>query len=103
MCSTPDCTAFKEDGSYIDGSGDLYALSCPVGGVSHQRSRGNASRIVGAAVFNMTGQVIGTIQSISAFDVKYSMKLSSFLNPLEQSLHRLNNKVKFTFTKLSSV
>ena len=56
---------------------------------------GEDLQLVGAAVFDMDGLVIGTVDRVdmSAFDIKYAIKTSSFLNDLESLLKDIDDTV----------
>jgi hypothetical protein len=102
-CSIPDCTAVRPNGTTVLGSDNLFAISCPMSGPKVPEDR-EGLRLVGAAVFDMKGLVIGTVDHVDSFsaDIKYTRKTSSFLNHLEHLLKNIDEKVTFLL-KICSV
>jgi hypothetical protein len=100
--SIPNCRAARPDQTIVGGSQNLFAMSCPLSGPKVPADE-EGLRLVGAAVFNMKGLVIGTVDCVDSesFDIKYSRKTSSFLNDLECSLKNIDATVIF-FLKICS-
>ncbi|XBI15530.1 hypothetical protein VPH35_057936 [Triticum aestivum] len=94
--SIPNCEAVRPDGTIVYGSQNLFVMSCPMGGPKVKgEPNGEDLQLVGAAVFDMDGLVIGTVDRVdmSAFDIKYAIKTSSFLNDLESLLKDIDDTV----------
>ncbi|KAF7027720.1 hypothetical protein CFC21_039742 [Triticum aestivum] len=94
--SIPNCKAVRPDGTIVFGSQNLFAMSCPVAGPTVKgEPNGEDLQLVGAAVFDMDGLVIGTVDRVdmSAFDIKYAIKTSSFLNDLERLLKDIDDTI----------
>lgn len=57
---------------------------------------------MGAAVFDMKGLVIGTVEWVDdhSYDIKFAVKASCFLNNLEHLLKAIDEKVTCSFQNL---
>uniref|UniRef100_A0A8R7TR59 Uncharacterized protein n=1 Tax=Triticum urartu TaxID=4572 RepID=A0A8R7TR59_TRIUA len=95
--SNPNCEAVtRSNTAIVRGSKNLFAMSCPAAGPKTRgQSNGEDLQLVGAAVFDMDGLVIGSVDRVDlrAFDIKYSMKTSSFLNNLECLLKDMDDTI----------
>ncbi|KAM3346690.1 hypothetical protein ACQJBY_020955 [Aegilops geniculata] len=95
--SNRNCEAVaRSNTAIVRGSKNLFAISCPAAGPKTRgQSNGEDLQLVGAAVFDMNGLVIGSVDHVDlhAFDIKYAMKTSSFLNDLERLLKDMDDKI----------
>uniref|UniRef100_A0ACD5VYP6 Uncharacterized protein n=1 Tax=Avena sativa TaxID=4498 RepID=A0ACD5VYP6_AVESA len=92
--SIPDCRAVRRNGTTVVGSEKLFAMSCPLSGPTVPKDT-KGLRLVGAAVFNMNGLVIGTVDHVdpASPDIKYARRTNSFLNSLEHLLIKFDNTI----------
>jgi hypothetical protein len=89
------------DGDPVDQTESTFAFSCPVPG-RNENPRGwtepkEFAQVIGAAVFNMDGLVIGTIDTTDprSDGTKFALKSSFFLNELETILNSMDKTVRF--------